>query len=107
MPTEATEIESLANREYRWGFVTDIEADAAPPGLNEGHRAIHLAQKERAGLDASVATEGVSPLAHDERAALGRGEISGDQLSGHDLIFRAQGEEVELRRSRSRIACDV
>ncbi len=35
MPTEATEIESLANTEYRWGFVTDIEADAAPPGLNE------------------------------------------------------------------------
>jgi Fe-S cluster assembly protein SufB len=25
----------LAQREYKWGFVTDIEADAAPPGLNE------------------------------------------------------------------------
>src|SRR3954463_5698741 len=35
MPTETSEIETLANREYRWGFVTDIEADAAPPGLNE------------------------------------------------------------------------
>src|SRR5262245_2185283 len=35
MPTAETEIESLANREYRWGFVTDIEADSAPPGLNE------------------------------------------------------------------------
>src|SRR5438876_1138121 len=35
MPTEPTEIESLANREYRWGFVTDIEAESAPPGLNE------------------------------------------------------------------------
>src|SRR3954470_16122123 len=35
MPTAETEIESLANREYRWGFVTDIEADEAPPGLNE------------------------------------------------------------------------
>src|SRR4051812_41573091 len=35
MPTETTEIESLANREYKWGFVTDIEADSAPPGLNE------------------------------------------------------------------------
>jgi len=35
MPTETSEIESLANREYRWGFVTDIEADSAPPGLNE------------------------------------------------------------------------
>jgi Fe-S cluster assembly protein SufB len=35
MPTETTEIESLANREYQWGFITDIEADSAPPGLNE------------------------------------------------------------------------
>ena len=35
MPTAETEIQELANREYRWGFVTDIEADSAPPGLNE------------------------------------------------------------------------
>src|SRR5256714_11811875 len=35
MPTEPQEIETLANREYKWGFVTDIEADSAPPGLNE------------------------------------------------------------------------
>jgi Fe-S cluster assembly protein SufB len=35
MPTAETEIESLANREYKWGFISDIEADSAPPGLNE------------------------------------------------------------------------
>ncbi|WP_428937956.1 Fe-S cluster assembly protein SufB [Fontivita pretiosa] len=35
MPTAEVEIESLANREYKWGFVTDIEAESAPPGLNE------------------------------------------------------------------------
>jgi Fe-S cluster assembly protein SufB len=35
MPTAETEIETLANREYRWGFISDIEADSAPPGLNE------------------------------------------------------------------------
>ncbi len=35
MPTETSEIETLANREYKWGFITDIEADALPPGLNE------------------------------------------------------------------------
>jgi Fe-S cluster assembly protein SufB len=35
MPTAETEIESLANREYKWGFISDIEADEAPPGLNE------------------------------------------------------------------------
>ena len=35
MPTATTEIESLAKQEYKWGFVTDIEADSVPPGLNE------------------------------------------------------------------------
>ncbi|MGE0439150.1 MAG: Fe-S cluster assembly protein SufB [Gemmatimonadales bacterium] len=28
-------VETLVNREYKWGFVTDIEADTIPPGLNE------------------------------------------------------------------------
>jgi Fe-S cluster assembly protein SufB len=28
-------IEQLANREYKYGFVTDIESDVAPPGLSE------------------------------------------------------------------------
>ncbi len=47
MPTSETEIETLANREYRWGFVSDIEADSAPPGLNEEIiRFISLKKKE-------------------------------------------------------------
>jgi len=28
-------VEQLANQEYKYGFVTDIESDVAPPGLNE------------------------------------------------------------------------
>ncbi len=32
---EARALENLANREYKYGFVTDIEADTAPRGLNE------------------------------------------------------------------------
>ena len=35
MPTETVEIESLANQEYKWGFISDVEADEAPMGLNE------------------------------------------------------------------------
>src|SRR5947209_9347797 len=35
MPTAEREIEQFANREYQWGFISDIEADSAPPGLNE------------------------------------------------------------------------
>jgi Fe-S cluster assembly protein SufB len=35
MATETSTIELLANQEYKYGFVTDIEADQIPPGLNE------------------------------------------------------------------------
>jgi Fe-S cluster assembly protein SufB len=35
MNTTAKKLENLAKREYKWGFVSDIEADALPPGLNE------------------------------------------------------------------------
>ncbi len=35
MNTEINTIEDFAAQEYKYGFVTDIEADAAPPGLNE------------------------------------------------------------------------
>jgi Fe-S cluster assembly protein SufB len=31
----SSSVETLVNKEYKYGFVTDIEADAAPMGLNE------------------------------------------------------------------------
>ena len=30
-----TDLEQLAKQEYKWGFVTDIESETIPPGLNE------------------------------------------------------------------------
>ncbi|MGH8320533.1 MAG: Fe-S cluster assembly protein SufB [Gammaproteobacteria bacterium] len=35
MVTQANEVEKLVRSEYRHGFVTDIESDTVPPGLNE------------------------------------------------------------------------
>jgi Fe-S cluster assembly protein SufB len=35
MSTETNTIEELANKEYKYGFITDIEADVAPRGLSE------------------------------------------------------------------------
>lgn len=35
MSTATETIEGLVKQEYKYGFVTDVEADAAPPGLNE------------------------------------------------------------------------
>ena len=35
MKTTNETIEQLANQEYKWGFVTDIESESLPPGLDE------------------------------------------------------------------------
>ncbi|MCL4402232.1 MAG: Fe-S cluster assembly protein SufB [Acidobacteria bacterium] len=35
MSSSATHLENLANQEYKWGFVTDIDAESVPAGLNE------------------------------------------------------------------------
>ena len=35
MPSSADTLEQLTQRDYQWGFVTDIEADSVPPGLDE------------------------------------------------------------------------
>src|SRR2546426_5735234 len=46
MPTQSSAIESLATREYKWGFITDIGADSAPPGLNEDIIRVISAKKQ-------------------------------------------------------------
>lgn len=43
---ERPELEQLAARDYKYGFVTDIEADAAPPGLSEEIIAFISAKKK-------------------------------------------------------------
>ena len=35
MSTHADEVESLVDKEYEHGFVTDIDSDTIAPGLNE------------------------------------------------------------------------
>ena len=47
MPTSDEEIkEIIAEQEYKWGFTSDIEADEAPPGLNEDIIRFISAKKE-------------------------------------------------------------
>ncbi|HVN79337.1 MAG TPA: Fe-S cluster assembly protein SufB [Terriglobia bacterium] len=46
MVTATNTIEELANREYKYGFVTEIDADAVPKGLNEEIIGIISAKKK-------------------------------------------------------------
>ncbi len=45
-PTATATIEALAERDYEYGFVTDVEQDTAPPGLNEEIIAFISARKK-------------------------------------------------------------
>jgi Fe-S cluster assembly protein SufB len=44
--SEVDFIENYTSQDYKWGFVTDIEADTAPPGLNEDIIRLISAKKE-------------------------------------------------------------
>ena len=46
MASKSKEVEALVSRKYRHGFVTDIEADTVPPGLNEDVIRVISAKKE-------------------------------------------------------------
>ncbi|MEO8594530.1 MAG: Fe-S cluster assembly protein SufB [Candidatus Solibacter sp.] len=46
MSDSTNTIETFANQEYKWGFVTDIEADAIPRGLSEDIVRLISAKKE-------------------------------------------------------------
>src|SRR5438105_13588016 len=51
MSTATSTIEELANREYKYGFVSDIDADAVPRGLSEEIvRTISAKKKEPAWM---------------------------------------------------------
>lgn len=39
-------LEHYAEREYKWGFVSDVDADTLPPGLNEDVIRFISAKKE-------------------------------------------------------------
>jgi Fe-S cluster assembly protein SufB len=46
----SSQVESLVNREYRYGFVTDIDSDIAPVGLNEDVIRMISAKKTEPGF---------------------------------------------------------
>ena len=87
------EIEALAEREYEYGFVTDIEEERAPKGLSE---------EERADLT-DVAAELVEPATAEpvglfDRTAKGLIDaIRERHRPGSDV------DELALRRKRSSV----
>ena len=102
MSTSTETIEELATREYKYGFVTEVESETIPKGLSEDVVRLISQKKGRAGVAARVAAEGVPPVAHDEGADLAERQVRADQLPGHRLLLGAEEEEGAEQPGRSR-----
>ena len=55
MSSEVQELETYANQDYKWGFVTDVEQDMAPKGLDESTVRFISAKKNEPGKFQAVA----------------------------------------------------
>ena len=54
MSSKSQDVEALLGQQYRHGFVTDIESDSLPPGLDEDVVRADLAQEEGARSSCST-----------------------------------------------------
>ena len=72
MSENANQLEQLLGRGYQHGFVTDIDSDTVPPGLDEDVVRLISHKKQRAGVPHRVAPEGAAPLAARCRSRTGR-----------------------------------
>ena len=54
----SSSVETLVNREYKYGFVTDIEVRCRAEGAERGHHPADLGQEAGACVPARVAAQG-------------------------------------------------
>ena len=99
MSSTTEDINAIASQEYKYGFVTDIEADTVPRGLNEDVIRLISAKKNEPDFMLAVAPEVLPPLADHEGAHLGECPLSADRLSGDQLLFGAQAQVASPRAS--------
>jgi hypothetical protein len=59
---DKTDLKKLVNKPYSAGFVTDLESDQAPPGLNEDIIRLISKKKKRTRVYAGVSFKSLSAL---------------------------------------------
>ena len=80
----------MTSATYSHGFVTDVETDTVPKGLDTGTIEQISGKKQRAGMDARLPPERLSPLANDERAPSARALLPSHRLPTDLLLLRAK-----------------
>ena len=70
---------NLTDREYKYGFYTDIETEEFPKGLNEDIIRMISAKKKNPNGYSSIDSR-LSSLAQNDRAHLGASRLSQDRF---------------------------
>ena len=87
-------VEDLARREYKYGFVTDIEADTMPPGLNEDMIRLISAKKNEPEFMLEWRLKAYRHWAKLEKSEAepkwANDPLSAHRLSGDALLFGAE-----------------
>ena len=110
MSDSTNTIETFANQEYKWGFVTDIEAEAIPRGLNEDVVRLISAKKNEPEWLLEWRLKAYRHWLTLKEPDLGQRPLPDDRLPGHHLLLRAEAEEgraQEPGRGRSGTAQDL
>ena len=95
MSAQIDTIESLAAREYQYGFITDIGADSLPPGLNEDVIRVISAKKNEPEFMLEWRLRAFEHLENHVGADLGQHPLPADRLPENHLLL---GSQVQERR---------
>ena len=96
------ELRSRVADEYRWGFVTDIEQETVPKGLNEDVIRLISAKKNEPEFMLDWRLQAYRHWLTHARAGLGVGAPSADRLPGHPLLRRAEDAHAAEESVRGR-----
>ena len=96
MSTETRTIEALTNQDYKYGFVTDIEADTIPRGLNEDIVRLISAKKDEPEWLLEWRLKAYRHWLTMKEPDWAERPLRPDRLPGHHLLL---GAEAEARRS--------
>ena len=106
MSTATNTIEALANREYKYGFVTEIESDVAPRGLNEDIVRLISAKKNEPEWMLEWRLKAYRHWADAGKvgggAEVGERPLPADRLPGHHLLRGAEADDEGARAASTR-----
>ena len=90
MSSATDQIQAFTEQEYKYGFVTEIETDSVPAGLNEDVIRLISAKKGEPDFMLQWRLESLSALDADDRAELGERALRSHRLPEHRVLFSAE-----------------